>query len=172
MNKEYLKRKEYAGKLFKIILLLCTKLFGSFFRWAHHFSMAASITGPQPNKIILWLYLLAKMPQMARTSEKAVCESLQQIWNRVTIKDLLKYVNTMPDRCRAVIEAHGGHTRYWAWTPSVGKNTRTPPGVSSRQTSYCLLSWKVEKSVSLHFTAFLKIVNRVDCGFYRTFIKC
>jgi len=57
-------------------------------------------------------FIKAKMPQMARTSEKAVWESLQQIWNRVTIKDLLKYVNTMPDRCRAVIEAKGYSTRY------------------------------------------------------------
>ncbi|KAG1606869.1 hypothetical protein G6F46_012709 [Rhizopus delemar] len=46
-------------------------------------------------------------------------KGVHELWNRVekewstfTAEDCRRYINSMPDRCRAVIAAKGGHTRY------------------------------------------------------------
>jgi len=57
-------------------------------------------------------YIKSKLNRMDRSSEKAIWNSLQNAWNDVTVADLRKYINTMPDRCKAVIKAKGGHTKY------------------------------------------------------------
>ena len=57
-------------------------------------------------------YIKSKLNRMDRSSEKAIWNSLQKAWSDVTITDLRKYINTMPDRCKAVIKAKGGHTKY------------------------------------------------------------
>lgn len=57
-------------------------------------------------------FMKSKLRKMERTSEGAIWIALNNIWNSVTVTVLRKYIDTMPDRCRAVIEAKGGHTRY------------------------------------------------------------
>ncbi|KAG1606542.1 hypothetical protein G6F44_013849 [Rhizopus delemar] len=46
-------------------------------------------------------------------------KGVHELWNRVekewstfTAEDCRRYIDSMPDRCRAVIAAKGGHTRY------------------------------------------------------------
>ncbi len=37
---------------------------------------------------------------------------LQKAWDNISVEVLWKYIDTMPDRCAAVITANGGHTKY------------------------------------------------------------
>jgi hypothetical protein len=37
---------------------------------------------------------------------------VQEAWDQITEEDLERLVNSMKDRCQAVIDAHGGHTRF------------------------------------------------------------
>jgi len=68
---------------------------------------------PDLSPIEQWFdHIKSKLQKMERTSEAAVWNSLQKIWNSIKVEDLRKYIDTMPDRCRAVIAAKGGHTRY------------------------------------------------------------
>ena len=43
-------------------------------------------------------------------------KEMDKAWNSITKEELRKYINTMPDRCKAVIAAKGGHTRYWFYS--------------------------------------------------------
>jgi hypothetical protein len=49
------------------------------------------------------------------TKAKGVHESWKRIekeWNTFTVGECRRYIDSMPDRCKAVINAKGGHTRY------------------------------------------------------------
>ncbi|KAF2178454.1 hypothetical protein K469DRAFT_718268 [Zopfia rhizophila CBS 207.26] len=37
---------------------------------------------------------------------------LLEKWNKLDLDDFRKYVESMPDRCRAVIAANGGHNKW------------------------------------------------------------
>lgn len=68
---------------------------------------------PDLNPIEQWFdHIKSKLQGMERSSPDAIWRSLNTVWNRIKIKDLRKYIDTMPDRCRAVIKAKGGHTPY------------------------------------------------------------
>ncbi|KAF8245688.1 hypothetical protein K440DRAFT_686649, partial [Wilcoxina mikolae CBS 423.85] len=44
--------------------------------------------------------------------KEQVKQALLEEWDRITPEDILKYVNSMPQRIKAVLEADGGHTRW------------------------------------------------------------
>ncbi|ORE00883.1 hypothetical protein BCV72DRAFT_310543 [Rhizopus microsporus var. microsporus] len=39
-------------------------------------------------------------------------DRIEKEWNTFTVEECRRYIDSMPDRCRAVIDANGGHTRY------------------------------------------------------------
>jgi transposase len=56
---------------------------------------------------------------VAREVEKHACETMEELqdvvadeWDKVDKKDLLTLANSMPSRCKAVIDARGWHTKY------------------------------------------------------------
>ena len=40
------------------------------------------------------------------------CQMLQQQWRTIPRNNVRKLIESMPRRCRAVLAARGGHTRY------------------------------------------------------------
>ena len=60
----------------------------------------------------LWDYLKTRIPSDEKHSKSALWIHIQRIWNAFTKEELQKYVNTMPDRGKAAIEAKRGHTKY------------------------------------------------------------
>lgn len=60
----------------------------------------------------VWDLLESKIDKTQKTSEQGLWRAMQQAWSQISIQELRKYINTMPARCRAVISAKGGHTRY------------------------------------------------------------
>lgn len=62
---------------------------------------------------------LALCGDSLRRSDDTRAKGVHELWNRVkkewstfTAEDCRRYIDSMPDRCRAVIAAKGGHTRY------------------------------------------------------------
>ena len=60
----------------------------------------------------IWDYMDTKLQKEKRTSANHMWASLQSIWNEITPETLDLYISNMPKRCRAVIDAKGGHTKY------------------------------------------------------------
>lgn len=60
----------------------------------------------------VWDLLDSKIDKTKKTSVKEFWKEMDKAWNSITKEELRKYINTMPDRCKAVIAAKGGHTRY------------------------------------------------------------
>ncbi|KAG1366112.1 hypothetical protein G6F61_013312 [Rhizopus arrhizus] len=62
----------------------------------------------------VWHYLKLKLSAYD-TRAKGVHELWDRVkkeWSTFTAEDCRRYIDSMPDRCRAVIAAKGGHTRY------------------------------------------------------------
>ena len=60
----------------------------------------------------VWDLLDSKIDKTKKTSVEEFWKEMDKAWNSITKEELRKYINTMPDRCKAVIAAKGGHTRY------------------------------------------------------------
>ena len=60
----------------------------------------------------VWDLLDSKIDKTQKTSEQGLWRAMQQAWSKISIQELQKYKNTMPARCRAVVLAKGGTTRY------------------------------------------------------------
>lgn len=60
----------------------------------------------------IWELLDSSIHKMARSSKDSVWNSLQEAWDNISNEVLQSYIFTMPERCQAVINARGGHTRY------------------------------------------------------------
>ncbi|KAF2185198.1 hypothetical protein K469DRAFT_707977 [Zopfia rhizophila CBS 207.26] len=45
-------------------------------------------------------------------TDAEVRQYLLEEWDKLDLDDFRKYVESMPDRCRAVIAANGGHTKW------------------------------------------------------------
>jgi transposase len=60
----------------------------------------------------VWDLLESKIDETQKTSEAGLWRSMEEAWKKISVDELRKYINTMPERCRAVICAKGGHTRY------------------------------------------------------------
>ncbi len=62
-----------------------------------------------PERLPFWPY---KIDKTKKTCQEEFWRAMERVWNSVTIEELRKYINTMPARCKTVIAAKGGHTRY------------------------------------------------------------
>jgi transposase len=60
----------------------------------------------------VWDLLDSKIDKKPKTSVAALWRSMEEAWAKISGEELRKYMNTMPARCRAIISAKGGHTRY------------------------------------------------------------
>jgi len=56
-------------------------------------------------------YIQERYPQIYR-SYKRLREAVIEAWNSITDKQVKDLVKGMHDRCQAVIDADGGHTKY------------------------------------------------------------
>jgi len=60
----------------------------------------------------LWSYLDWKLKDRKPSNEEELFKCLQQAWENIPIADLMHLVDSMPRRCKAVIEARGHSTKY------------------------------------------------------------
>lgn len=60
----------------------------------------------------VWDLLDSLLNKHINTSAANLWNQLQTAWKSIAEETLQKYINTMNERCIAVIEAKGGHTRY------------------------------------------------------------
>ena len=89
---DYLNTKERQGK---IVLM----------KWP--------VQSPDLNPIEqLWALLDEKINKSRASNLFSLFEQLNETWMNLGTDILQKYVNSMHDRCEAVIKAKGGHTKY------------------------------------------------------------
>ncbi|KAF2195764.1 hypothetical protein K469DRAFT_699386, partial [Zopfia rhizophila CBS 207.26] len=58
----------------------------------------------------VWRLLKARIGRRFPKTDAEVRQYLLEEWDKLDLDDFRKYVESMPDRCRAVIAANGGHT--------------------------------------------------------------
>jgi hypothetical protein len=56
-------------------------------------------------------YIERKYPEVHR-SYKRLREAVLEAWESITIERIRELIREMPERCKAVIKAQGGHTKY------------------------------------------------------------
>ena len=56
-------------------------------------------------------YIGEKYPDIHRSYPK-LRRAVQEAWEAVAYEDILDLIRSMPERCKAVIEAQGWHTKY------------------------------------------------------------
>ena len=57
-------------------------------------------------------YVEAKYPEIHRSYPR-LREAGNKAWNSIINEDIRDIIRTMRDRCQAVIDADGWHTKYW-----------------------------------------------------------
>ena len=60
----------------------------------------------------IWELLKSKVSKNSRSSKDSLWLSVQEVWKQLSPAVLKKYIDTMPKRLAAVIDAAGGHTKY------------------------------------------------------------
>ena len=60
----------------------------------------------------IWAELENKLDRSIVHSKESLWLELQKAWDKISVEVLRKYIDTMPERCAAVIAAKGGHTKY------------------------------------------------------------
>ncbi|KAG1272470.1 hypothetical protein G6F66_013349 [Rhizopus arrhizus] len=83
------------------------------FKSDHIFSWPAQSPDLNPIEHV-WHHLKLKL-SVYDTKAKGVHELWERIekeWNTFTLDECRRYIDSMPDRCKAVINAKEGHTRY------------------------------------------------------------
>ena len=60
----------------------------------------------------IWGELENKLDRSIVHSKESLWLELQKAWDNISAEVLRKYIDTMPERCAAVIAAKGGHTKY------------------------------------------------------------
>ena len=56
-------------------------------------------------------YIQEKYPEVHRSYPR-LREAVAEAWNAVTDEQVRELIRSMPERCQAVIDAQGGHTKY------------------------------------------------------------
>jgi ketohexokinase/beta-glucosidase len=56
-------------------------------------------------------YVQEKYPEVQRSYPR-LREAVTEAWNSITNEQIRELIGTMHERCQAVIDAHGGHTKY------------------------------------------------------------
>jgi len=61
-----------------------------------------------------WAYLKRQLQRYPRipANKKELNEALQREWEKMPNSEIEKFTHSMHDRCQAIIDARGGHTRY------------------------------------------------------------
>jgi transposase len=61
-----------------------------------------------------WAILKRKMNSQERRAKGVheLWELSAEVWQQISTEDIQKLISSMPERCQAVIRAHGGHTKY------------------------------------------------------------
>ena len=60
----------------------------------------------------VWEFVKSRLEESNKVTKRTIWTELEKAWRQVTPEHAKKYINTMKDRCKAVILAKGGHTRY------------------------------------------------------------
>lgn len=60
----------------------------------------------------VWDFVKSRLEESNKVTTKTIWQEVQKAWDMVTPDIIRRYLKTMKDRCRAVILAKGGHTRY------------------------------------------------------------
>ena len=60
----------------------------------------------------IWGELENKLDRSIVHSKESLWLELQKAWDNIRAEVLRKYIDTMPERCAAVIAAKGGHAKY------------------------------------------------------------
>jgi transposase len=61
----------------------------------------------------VWDFVKSRLEESDRVTVKTIWKELEKAWDMITPELIQRYIGTMADRCRAVIQAKGGHTRYF-----------------------------------------------------------
>ncbi len=69
----------------------------------------------------IWGELKNKLDRSIVHSKESLWLELQKAWDNISVEVLRKYINTVPERCAAVIAAKGGHTKIFClkWIKTV-----------------------------------------------------
>jgi transposase len=90
--RNYLRRKEAAGVL-------------TMMNWPAQ--------SPDLNPIEqIWELVDRKLDKSRVKTKETLWLELKRCWESIPVEVVKKYIDTMPERCRAVIKAKGGHTKY------------------------------------------------------------
>ena len=60
----------------------------------------------------VWDFVKSRLEESNRVTVRTIWMELEKAWKMITPELIQRYISTMADRCRAVILAKGGHTRY------------------------------------------------------------
>ncbi len=64
------------------------------------------------NDGLIWGELENKLDRSFVHSKESLWLELQKVWDYIGVEYLRKYIDTIPERCAAVIAAEGVHTKY------------------------------------------------------------
>jgi transposase len=56
-------------------------------------------------------YIQEKYPEVHRSYPR-LRDAVNEAWNSITNEQIRELIETMPKRCKAIIDAQGGHTKY------------------------------------------------------------
>ena len=114
--REYLDRKETAGKKsveFTHFVSLNFNFIKLTVSTGELVRMRWPAQSPDLNPIEqIWEALDKKVQQMGRMTMASLFDNLRKAWNSIGAEELRKYIDSMPRRCAAVIQAKGGHIDY------------------------------------------------------------
>ena len=60
----------------------------------------------------VWRLLKWRVGKRFPHTDEEVRRYIIEEWAKLMKEDFIKYIESMPERCRAVIEASGGHTKW------------------------------------------------------------
>ena len=60
----------------------------------------------------VWRLLKARVGRRCPRTDAEVRQYIQEEWDRMDLEDFKKYIESMPERCQAVIDADGEHTKW------------------------------------------------------------
>ena len=60
----------------------------------------------------IWELIDRKLDKSHVKTKETLWLEVKRCWESITVEVLKKYIETMPERCRAIIKVKGGHTKY------------------------------------------------------------
>ena len=107
----YLERKEKLGRQMNSRLIIISKI--CYLSLGVLKRMVWPPQSPDLNPIEqVWDFVKSRLEESNRVTVRTIWMELEKAWKMITPELIQRYISTMADRCRAVILAKGGHTRY------------------------------------------------------------